>query len=314
MKRFTKVFLILGVCFLLAGTVVAGAAWGIGLQGESWNVSRERKEVTLNAGEISALEVSLTSEDLYVYPSGDGQIHIYYTEDENTEYVLDQNVGGGKQTASFYRKQKQAFLFFEFSFLEEDYDVTIEVPEEMTAELQLNMTSGKLKMEQLRLSELDINGTSGDLFLHNVTGEKVSAGTVSGGVFLENCEISGGIQASTTSGNIHLNQVSTREEPGALDVSTVSGEIHLEDCDVFGSFQAESTSGDVEADRTVIRGSIYITTVSGEVELELPRQLYQNAPRISTVSGAVCTDDFRYGTNSFTVSTTSGDVSIETIK
>ncbi|MDD6024205.1 MAG: DUF4097 family beta strand repeat-containing protein [Oscillospiraceae bacterium] len=316
MKRFTKVFLILGICFLLAGTVIAGAAWGIGLQDVSRDASRERKEVTLDAENLSTLCVSLTSENVYVYPSSDRQIHIHYVEGIGDEYVLDEEANGqtGQKTISFYRKESPSGIYFNLSFLEENYDVTIEIPKGMTSSLELNLTSGELKMEQLNLADVDINCTSGEVTMKNLTAEQVEAGSVSGSITLETCEVSKGILVSTTSGDVDLKGVSTRLEPGTVDVSTISGETELENCDIFGSFLAESTSGDVEAERTTICGSIDITTVSGEVDLNLPRQLYQNAPRINTVSGTVYTDDFRYGTNSFTVSTTSGDVSLTAIQ
>lgn len=316
MKRFTKVFLILGLCFLLAGAVIAGAAWGIGLRNASTDMTNARQEVTLDVKNLSRVCVSLTSENVYVYPSNDRQIHIFYTEGIGDEYILDEETDGktGQQKVSFYRKESPYGMYFDLPFLQENYDVTIEIPEEMTSSLELNLTSGELKMEQLNLADVDINCTSGDVTMKNLTAEQVDTGSVSGSVTLETCEVSKGILVSTTSGDVHLNRVSTRLEPGTVDVSTISGEISLENCDIFGSFFAESTSGDVEAERTTICGSIDITTVSGEVDMNLPRQLYQNAPQINTVSGTVYTDNFRYGTNSFTVSTTSGDVSIMAIQ
>lgn len=316
MKRFTKVFLILGLCFLLAGAVVAGAAWGIGLRGVSADMTSAQKEVTLDVKNLSRVCVSLTSENVYVYPSNDRQIHIFYTEGIGDEYILETETDPktGQQKADFYRKESPSGMYFDLSFLQENYDVTIEIPEEMTGSLEMNLTSGELKMEQLNLADVDVNCTSGDVTMKNLTAEQVNTGSVSGGVTLENCEVAEDVQVSTTSGDVHLHQITTRTEPGTVDISTVTGEITLENCDFFGSFFAESTSGDVEADCTTIRGSIDITTVSGEVDLELPQQLYQDAPWINTVSGTVYTDNFRYGTNSFTVSTTSGDVSIMAIQ
>lgn len=141
-------------------------------------------------------------------------------------------------------------------------------------------------------------GDGSDLVINVPEGSRVKFEGVSTDVSLEN--IAGGIKVNTASGDIDADQIQqfiniksvsgdieVGESSGQTNVSTVSGEIELDvastkaninavsgDVDArLGSFDrlsANIVSGDIEIEGSLVEaGSIDITSVSGDVSLEL---------------------------------------------
>ena len=108
-----------------------------------------------------------------------------------------------------------------------------------------------------------------------------------------------------------------------VSVSTVSGKVELD-----GSFRrvtGESTSGEIDLTLRSCPEKLELTTVSGNIELELPEDA-GFALDHSTVSGSLSSelrlnwkwnDLYTYGdsdSSEFTVSTTSGDLDIKKLE
>lgn len=129
--------------------------------------------------------------------------------------------------------------------------------------------------------------------------EAIRAETVSGGVNIRGLEI-GDVEISTTSGNIRLQET----QLGSLHAETVSGETCLTDGDASGTVRVSSVSGNVELEN-FDAAAFEIASTSGDIKgtLKTGKDF-----EISTISGSVdCPENLQAG-GSFRAETVSGDV------
>lgn len=97
MKKFVKIFVILGIVLCLCGGIVTAAGYiGGGLQELTGKVSssipavqsaKAQESLTFSPNEIGRLEFRLNSENIAFHPSGDGQIHIRYRTRDDVTYT-----------------------------------------------------------------------------------------------------------------------------------------------------------------------------------------------------------------------------------
>jgi DUF4097 and DUF4098 domain-containing protein YvlB len=177
--------------------------------------------------------------------------------------------------------------------------VTVYLPEAEYQSLTVQTVSGEIEVPaDFTFAEIKAESTSGDLTLRAKVTDGVTARSVSGDITLDGA--SGEIQIETTSGDVEVSRSATQ----TLTVTTTSGEIDLENVSVRQGAYITSVSGDVELER-FDAGSIHITTVSGDVEGSLcsPKNF-----AVETTSGDIQTPRSNSDAGECAVTTTSGDV------
>ena len=298
MKKFTKIFVILGVVLCLCGGVVTATGYfGGGFQELSprstyaaQRSSMNQKNLTFSTDEIDLLEFRLESEDISILPSDDGQIHIRYQQHDKVKYNVytTQSSESGSNTLVFARNASSAAsqsFHFGFNFESDSPDVQVLLPQGLS---------------------LDIFTTSGNAELSDVTAQTLSIATSSGDVDLSQTQADT-LTLSSTSGDLELDQVTAAE---SASLETTSGELELKNCTINAPVTIYTVSGDLDG-QAVISGDLTISTTSGDVDLNLSGSPAHASGEISTVSGELDLQGLQPKADySVNISTVSGDVTL----
>ncbi len=336
MKRFSRLCLIVGAVCLAAGAVLSAVGCAAGAIGDI-RTSPAGTEETLDvpAEQLTQLNISLSSEDVLLQPSPDGDLHISYTPQEDRDYrcELTDSAQDGTQTYSFSSTllssgvQWPDLLKIQIWSNSSYPTVTIYLPEQVSvhvattsgdvraqnitaAALQLSTTSGDVFLSEFSVLNLDASATSGDVTLRDGTLDgNATLSTASGETELAGLEIGGALQCGSTSGDMELSAVTVASAvSGAVRCDTASGDISMETVSTLGGLSLNSTSGDISLEAATVCRDIYAESTSGDISIHLAGAPAHRADT-STHSGSVevsgCDSSGPYV---LSVSTTSGDI------
>lgn len=187
-------------------------------------------------------------------------------------------------------------------------EVTIQVPENAIPHVKLLTTSGDIDVQDVALADLNITSTSGDI---NVDLEeeqrpefiemRTTSGDVEVNAYTERASI------ASTSGDVEVNG-----RYGKLSIGTISGDIDVRAAVENMNFSAISGDVDLQFESDEIR-KVCGSTVSGDIEIELPEGLGVMGIGAQTRSGDVTTRYHCDGVGPAVtggVSSMSGDITI----
>ena len=167
----------------------------------------------------------------------------------------------------------------------------------------------------LKLDAFDYSGSSAEASFENITAGAVRADSSSGDLRFTSCTADS-FKAETSSGKITI----SAEDAGEIVTETSSGDQNIKAAKA-NRFSAEASSGGVEARLGAMPSELKIDTSSGDLELYLPKDADFKGT-IETSSGeikselAMSNDGSSYacgaGTNSLSIKTSSGDISVKT--
>ena len=187
-------------------------------------------------------------------------------------------------------------------------EVTVQVPENAVPHVKLLTTSGDIDVQDVALAALDITSTSGDI---NVALEEdqyvkeVQIRTTSGDI--ETSAFVHDMMIASTSGDVDVEGYYHN-----LSVNTISGDIDVR-ADVKNmTFKAVSGDVDMAFDSDEIR-EVRGSTISGDIDIDLPEGIGAIAIQTQTRSGDVTTRHHTNGvgpTVTGSVSSMSGDITI----
>lgn len=127
---------------------------------------------------------------------------------------------------------------------------------------------------------LDARTKEGDLYIHNLVGT-IQADTLDGDIAVSN--IVGEVYAHSSTGDIDIKDVSEGVEAkaanGDLNIKTVGGDTHLftksgdiDANELLRGAYAETYSGDIFMGTSSLDGDWTVTTLAGDVHIELPKE------------------------------------------
>lgn len=144
----------------------------------------------------------------------------------------------------------------------------VSVKADVKQELNISSTSGDVIINNISATEcINASSVSGEIDLSNVKSKEIFANTISGGVMLADTVASQKLKANSTSGEIDLKRCDAKN----IVLDTVSGEISgtlLSN----KQFITETTSGTVNVPQSVSNEECRITTVSGDIYIEIADQ------------------------------------------
>lgn len=302
MKKFTKIFVILGVVLCLCGSAVTAAGYfGGGFRELSDRVSprinavsspQGQEDLTFSPDKIDRLEFQLSSEDIVFRPSNDGQIHIRYSNRDDVTYraYTEQGIGSDAgNTLVFTRNVNSGssqLFYFGFDYDDDTPDIQVALPKGLS--MNITTASGDVELEGISTSDLSVSTVSGDVDLTQVQAGSLALGSTSGDMDLEQTTIS-----------------------GETSLKTTSGEMELEDCTLNRAAIFSSVSGDLSGHAT-ISGDVTIGTTSGDVDLDLSGSPAHAAGDISTTSGELNLQGLQPKSEYFVnITTVSGDIDLQ---
>jgi DUF4097 and DUF4098 domain-containing protein YvlB len=248
MKRFSKICVLVGAALLVVGLGVAAVGWGLGAIEDIRSVgSVETAPENYTAENVSRLEISLSSADVTVLPSPDGDLHITCSDSSNVQFTgqLEETVTGERVYTLTQRaiQPEHWWEVLQIRFTSQEDDVTVYVPENLA--LSVSTLSGDVDLENVILGDCALTTTSGDLYVEDATLTGTLT-TVSGDVALDPATVPGNLSVKTTSGDIFLNLAGAPAHQAA-EISSLSGETFVSGCDENGAYSltVTSTSGDI---------------------------------------------------------------------
>ena len=239
------------------------------------------------------------------YHHKDGNADFVRTEGGKIEINLDSIDGMLK---SIGETVKNTFSNLHFSVGFGEGALTIQVPENAIPHVEMQTTSGDIKVLNVALTDLNVTTTSGDIEVDLEEEQRLE--------FIELRTTSGDMEvnayadrasASSTSGDMELNGQYTK-----LSTGTISGDVNVR-ADV-SSMNFSAVSGDVDLvfESNEIR-KVCGSTVSGDIEIELPTGIGVMGIGTQTRSGDITTRYVADGvgpTVTGGVSSMSGDITI----
>lgn len=311
------------------------------------------RHLTFPAGEIHQLLVNVVSEDVTLEASDDADYHVLWVEDEEPRLNVQVKDGVlqverlSGVTRDRTRREHIDVDGMDDMFIKTDKDkmeisfdslgdllksvgqtvkvalsrgtmhivngfnvceVTVRIPAYAIPHTKLMTTSGDIEVREVALADLQITSTSGDIEVELEEEENLSRAeirTTSGDIEAEFCADTAVV--TSTSGDVEL-----EGRVDDLTANTISGNIDV-DAEVK-IVRFKTVSGDAQfAFQTDAIREVRGSTVSGDIDIDLPDGLGMMSIHTQTRSGDVCT---RYScdgagpTVTGEVSTLSGDITI----
>ena len=153
---------------------------------------------------------------------------------------------------------------------------TITVPE--NTNVKFNSASGDVEITEVSKS-IYANTASGDIKLSSLRGE-IKVNSASGDIKLNT--INASLKLNTASGDIYAEKIK-----GKIKINTASGDIDIKNAN--GELKINSASGEIEAESIVISSKSSFNTASGDVEVSLAKSSI-NDLTLSSASGDVTLD------------------------
>ena len=250
---------------------------------------------------IDSLLAETTDQDLYVSPSGDGEIHVYCDDPEGMTCEAD----GSRLTVRGVKKRDKFAAPFE---MQEGEEVSLSGLLNMVGKairnVAVSFTNGapiRIEVPDGSLKEMELNSRSGDITCSCAFARKMAARSTSGDIRLEpeTEKTAESLLVSTVSGEADVSGSAMSAE-----ISSMSGDVTVDG--VFETLRIRSTSGNAEFSGSVteltassVSGDAEITventtlkqidahSTSGDVEITLPAGLPGIHAECSTVSGEV---------------------------
>lgn len=266
------------VCIVL----IMQGKWGIDSNDSSNFIAIKEESIQQD---ISAINVNWVSGDVQVKKSSNDQIRIvqkgsddYPQEqlfaakiDGDTLYIEDTR-GYGINMFGFQKQVNTDLILYlpekEYQQLDGNFvsaNVTVDTCN--TNHLYLKTISGTISVEKGKCGSVELNTTSGDISINHIkTDQSLKMVSVSGAVTVAESKVENETNAYSTSGNININDLHTKN----LNCETISSSIQTEG--IFESVTVSTTYGLVECTANEPLNKLTVTTVSGDFHGMIPEE------------------------------------------
>ncbi|MBR3865542.1 MAG: DUF4097 family beta strand repeat protein [Clostridia bacterium] len=302
MKKGTKVWLIiagiafaLGIILMVCGVAVSGFDFR--------NLRAPETELTeyVIAESFDSIKTDILDCDILIYPSADDQCTVKCVDSKNMEHSVF--VSDGKLIIEQHDTRR---WYEHISFFTEKKYIRIDLPKTQFDEFYLKTVSGDIYIsDEFIIKGLNLNTTSGDLKLGNISADSIQCTTKSGDLKVGNISADS-IQCTTTSGDIEAKDISCI---GDITLKVTSGDIDLSNTVSKGKLQIKTVSGDIELDRCD-GAELSLKTTSGDIEATL---LSGKTFDADATTGDVRVSSSQSGAGKCVARTTSGDIEIRVL-
>ncbi|PQP84449.1 hypothetical protein C0Q44_07770 [Paenibacillus sp. PCH8] len=202
-------------------------------------------------------------------------------------------------TFQLSRTQREPLQFFTLYWNDQDSSITVALPQSYQLNevklkssssdwdltglnaslLELNNTSGSIRLEEIKVPRIALSLTSGDITASNINGDMTVRQT--SGSFSAD-RVVGKVNSQIQSGDIEITQLN-----GAADVGFTSGSIHIEQSHT-APIHAEGTSGDIYIQAAPDFDGIYdAKATSGDVDVPESPMISRELIKARTSSGSI---------------------------
>ena len=258
MKKFTKIFIIIGVVALVA----AIALFVGGMSAAGWDFSklntvqyRQCEYAPETGSEVTGVTVRYQNADITVVYSQEAEnAHVSYPVrvDKDSEPLFEVTVSYTNGVLSIIESDEGPSDIFSFNL--STPEVTVTLPADTACTLDIETDNGNISLRspaQIASPSVRLASDNGNILAKPeggaLVGGEVSIATANGRIELNSVSAEDGVVLESDNGDIAAQDV----RAAALSVKTDNGDIRIENAAVSGGLKAESDVGDI-----TLRGSV----------------------------------------------------------
>jgi lia operon protein LiaG len=254
---------------------------------------------TFDAEGINKITMDITSTDINIMPSDDGDIRVHLYGEVSTNRNRDIPSLVAYESGDELRIEiiKPSTVLIGINIWRTKLDVYI--PGDSFELLKMDVVSSDMDISDLKVDEFEYTGVSGDFKGESISAENIKFNSTSGDFSLNG--YTGDLDIHVISGDLVIKGGSSNDD---IKLVTISGDIYVEQEDP-GNMNISTTSGDVGIKISEDSG-FYLksNTVSGEIDSKFPIDIISSGRR--SLEGRVGS-----GEKEIIVSTVSGDIEID---
>lgn len=267
--------------------------------GSSNTLLREEK---YDLTEMKDLTFDVSSSDIEFFETDSNELRVVQYGNKNNDKFEDKV---GNSSIKIVDSTKVRIVFFNFNSSSR-YEVYL--PTNYSGNLNIKTVSGKISLADFNLSlkDLLVKTTSGDINLKSILKTNdAEIKSVSGEIYIKELTCNDAI-LKTTSGDIEIDKMTSKD----ISINSVSGELVLGY--IEGIMNFKTTSGEISIDDLKILDNSNISTVSGEVKIDMNKD-NNCVIGIDTLSGDSNIRTNKYGNRKYdlNIKTTSGDIRVD---
>jgi len=248
MKKWTKITLIVSLCFIGAGAAVSFA--GYAMNGYNMDLPeklRFRKTSTDIKESFTKVNIYSVNESVELLPSESDQCYIECYDSEKMTHDISVKDDILDISANDNRNWYET-IFSSF----EAHKITVFIPVKEYESIHIETVNGNITSDdKLTLENITLKTTNGNIKPDSKLNGEVHAKSVNGNIDVNNIENAGYVDLKTTNGNINVSGKNADE----LDAETVNGNISAE-LTVKGMAQITTVNGGIDTNG-LSAGKIY---------------------------------------------------------
>lgn len=209
--------------------------------GKTYNINQEKK---LSADGIKNISIDVTTAQINIIPEDRTDVQAIFTGNVVTaspynEPQLKAEISGDSISIVVENKSNISFNF------SSRFNLDIHVPKNYNNNFSVNVTTGKIVLNDMNLKSLKAKATTGDIEFKNIN--------------LDTLEI------VCTTGNIDLDNIKSKSST----VSATTGKINISN--LTGDLSGKVTTGKVNIEYSEFSNNIKFKAVTGSISLKLPK-------------------------------------------
>ncbi len=309
-----KIILWIGVVLLFVGALIFAIAFalsGFNFQFLS-GVQIEYKTFEEKAdNEITSLSIEYDTADVVVYVSADiDALSVQYPQKQNKkgENISEIKVEETDGKISITENYKWEAQLFSWNF--ENPTVSVYLPQERVYSLNLQTTTGTIRLSNgnLSVSNITLKATTGMISTKDCavssTGEarfETTTGIVSVGELSAQTVV-----LKTTTGLLTAHKAITAET--SVSLTTTTGALETSGTIAADTVQAKATTGDLKMTANIYANAITLATTTGDLNARIGGKKADYSILISNSTGDSNVSEQTGGTKTLNVSCTTGDI------
>ena len=257
MKKWTKITLIISLCFIGAGIAVSFT--GYTMNGSSADNPEELryKKVSKEINEgFTKINISVVNDSIEFLPSESDQCYIECYDSKKAAH----DISVSADMLSISSKDNRQWYEYVFSSFQ-NHKITVYLPVREYENIHIETVNGDISSDDsLTLENVNVKTTNGSIKQTAKLGGEIHAETVNGNIDINNIESAGYVNLETVNGNINVSGKNADE----LTAETVNGNITAE-LTVKGLAQVTNVNGTIDTralkadkiDKYSENGSVY---------------------------------------------------------
>lgn len=300
-KKFTLVVLMVAIgAFFIGGLILLSTGGIKNASGKSETVN-EVKSVSMD--NVDNISVDTSCMDIIVQIEDRTDLkaelkgNISKSIKDRCKFTAEKN--GNSINISYKEKSWGSFFSFNFNVIN-NLKLYVYVPKNYANKLDLDCSSGDIKVNDFNCKELKAETSSGDITINNINADKLTLDCTSGDITGKNITTKDS-NVSTSSGDIKLN-----EYKGNVAIDATSGSVSIDFGQVPNKIDGETSSGDIKLTLPAdSKFNVDAEVSSGDINCEFPITMNKNDSDRQTLRGTVGSDE-----NKIKLNATSGDINI----